>query len=159
MNRAASVSRIAAALVVVWHITAELITGAVPPIRDVVWPLIEFYSDGLRMTNRWGMFTNPPSRSEVVVIAHYEDGTEAELATNYTSSRSGFARIRDVRLRKLQGKFLNEHDRKHFGQAYLAYFCDQVDGGPVERVSLLERNPDAPSKPLLSRRCASQYAP
>lgn len=111
---------------VAWHISCELLTGASQPVKNWVKPLIGFYTDGLRMTNTWGMFSARPPNEEVVVLAETEQRGSVVLSTNYTSQRSGWSRILDVRMRKIQTYLKEESHRKNWGMHYLSYFCREA---------------------------------
>lgn len=115
--------RVAAAVVVLVHATCVLVTGAPDWFRDRVWGAIAWYGDGLRMTNKWGMFSKPPRRAEVVVLADPRGGEPFELSTNLQTRRGPWERVVDTRIRKIQGNAIREENRHHYSQTMLEYYC------------------------------------
>ena len=129
---------------VAFHTTCVLITGLPKPARELVWPLVEWYTDGLKLTNRWGMFSKPPRRAAVVVVADRASGDTVELSSSIQGERSLVERIVDVRLRKIQGNLTREDERRHLGRDYLGYWCRlalQADPS-VRSVRLVEKEPE-----------------
>jgi hypothetical protein len=105
------------------HLGALLVGGAIPSVRNAFRPILGFYSDGLRMSNSWGMFGKPPNATHIVVEAVMRDGKTHVLSTTNARDRTTYERIRDVRIRKIQSKLAELADRTRFGGAYLDYFC------------------------------------
>jgi hypothetical protein len=124
--------RILAIAFTIYHVLAMLIGGSVSGVRRAFKPLTGFYSEGLRMTNGWGMFARPPTVGHVVIEGTMSDGTKKVLSTTRAGDRSAFERIRDVRIRKIQGKLGEPGDRAQLGHAFLDYFCRSAprQGGP-----------------------------
>ncbi len=122
----ASLARVAAPAFFGLHVGSVLVTGLPPEAREVVWPALAWYADGLLMTNRWGMFSRPPRTAEVVVVAHAPGGATRMLATTVQSSRGLSNRISDMRLRKILGNLAKEDQRAHHGREVLAYFCREA---------------------------------
>lgn len=124
--------RILAIAFTLYHLVAMLIGGSVSGVRRAFKPLTGFYSEGLRMTNGWGMFARPPTVGHVVIEATMADGSKRVLSTTRAGDRSAFERIRDVRIRKIQGKLGEPGDRAQLGHAFLDYFCrtSRTEQGP-----------------------------
>jgi len=113
-----------------------LATGIAEPVRGVIYPIIAWYAEGLRMTNPFGMFARPPKKAVLLVLGERDSGDAVELATSASSARTWRARIVDARLRKLQDKLLDAGARKLWGDAYLAWFCREQARHGVRRVRL-----------------------
>lgn len=133
--------RYAAVAVFSLHAGAMLLTGLPPVARDLVWPAIGWYADGLLMTNRWGMFSRPPRNAEVLVVAHAPGGRERLVETSLQTSRRPLRRFVDARMRKILGNLARPAHRDHRGAEALAYFCRiaRRDDPSVVRVVLKER--------------------
>jgi hypothetical protein len=115
--------RILAIAFTIYHLAAMLVGGSVSGVRRAFKPLTGFYSEGLRMTNGWGMFARPPTVTHVVIEGTMSDGTKKVLSTTRAGDRNAFERIRDVRIRKIQGKLGEPGDRAQLGHAFLDYYC------------------------------------
>ena len=153
---------------VVFHAACVLVTGLPKEHREKVWARIAWYADGLRMTNRWGMFSRPPRVASVLVIAEHRGGREQVLSTSIQTERSWWRRIVDVRLRKIQGNLTKDDHRRHHGHAFLEYWCRyaRATAPGVWRVKLRVDTPttyedsgavreEASKKVLLVRRCGA----
>jgi len=127
---------IAATSFVVWHLGAMLGSGVAEPVRGVIYPLIAWYAEGLRMTNRFGMFARPPKKAVLLVLGARDSGDTLELATSASSARTWRARLVDARLRKLQDKLLDPDARRRWGDAYLGWFCREQAPHGVRHVRL-----------------------
>lgn len=90
--------------------------------RPFNW-VVGFYDQGMRMTNSWGMFGKPPAATHLSVEGEKMDGTYVLLSTTNSTGKSLWKRVRDVRIRKLQGKLTDVADRQRWGLGYLDYFC------------------------------------
>jgi hypothetical protein len=108
-----------------YHVAAVLVGGSAGPVREVLSPWFDFYANGLRMTDAWGMFGKPPMSTNVTIEADFGSGRFEEIATTHAPSRSLVDRVRDVRIRKIQSKLAEPGDRKRLGDAYLGYHCAQ----------------------------------
>lgn len=126
--------RILAAAFTLYHLVAMLIGGSVSTVQRAFRPLTGFYSQGLRMTNGWGMFARAPSVNHVVIEATLGDGSKKVLSTTRAGDRSAFERIRDVRIRKIQGKLGEPGDRGQLGHAFLDYHCRMARAQPGPEV-------------------------
>jgi hypothetical protein len=146
------------ALFVVWHFGAMLAVGAPEPIHGFFWPVVEWYAEGLRMANRFGMFSRPPKKVVLVVVGVRRDRSELELATSASGDRSFWGRIVDARLRKVQDRLLDEGARRLWGDSYLRWFCRSSKDQGITRVRLEVRDAGVPRR-LFSRSCASLMAP
>ncbi|HMJ10482.1 MAG TPA: hypothetical protein VK524_03695, partial [Polyangiaceae bacterium] len=104
----------AAMALVVLHVSAALLAGALPIIRDRLWPLVAWYADGLCMVNTWGMFARPPSKDDVRVVGVRADGSPLLLASSASRGPGWRGLVLDVRLRKIQGKLAKEEVRREF---------------------------------------------
>lgn len=156
----------------IYHLGAVLAGGAVPGVRKIFEPVLGFYADGLRMTNSWGMFGKPPNTTHVRIEIDTKTERNVAVATTSAKGRTLFERIRDTRIRKIQGKLTDEGDRNRFGQHFLDYFCRNPppglsdvrvvraindihelrdDGGKVTRT--------AETRVLFTRRCAGTAPP
>jgi hypothetical protein len=111
-------------------------SGVAEPMRSVIYPLIAWYDEGLRMTNRFGMFARPPKKTVLLVLGERDSGDALELATSASSARTWRARVVDARLRKLQDKLLDPEARRRWGDAYLGWFCREHAPRGVRRVRL-----------------------
>jgi hypothetical protein len=151
----------------IYHLGAVLVGGAVAQVRSVFAPVFGFYAEGLRMTNSWGMFGKPPNTTHVTIEVDTKEGRGIVVATTRAQDRSFFERVRDTRIRKMQGKLTEEGDRNRFGQAYLDYFCRHPPAGHtqvrvVRAVNVLHELKDdegkvtrpASTRVLFTRRCA-----
>lgn len=130
------------AIIASFHIAAMLVTGTHPVIRDALNPLFGWYSDGLRMTGRWGMFAKRPSSDVVVVVGVTEEGSRVDVATTVRSGEPLAARVYNGRLRKIQHKLRERPARAHWGDEYLLYWCRQHPGR-FRDVRLEQRRADA----------------
>ena len=150
-----------------YHLSAVLAGGAIAQVKKVFEPVLGFYSDGLRMTNSWGMFGKPPNTTHVTIEVDTKEGRGIVVATTKGQGRSPFERIRDTRIRKIQAKLADEGDRNRFGQAYLDYFCRHPPPGHtqvrvVRATNILHETRDddgtvtraASTRVLFTRRCA-----
>ena len=115
-----------------YHLAAVLAGGAIPEVKKVFEPVLGFYSEGLRMTNSWGMFGKPPNTTHVTIEVDTKEGRGLVVSTTKGQGRSPFERVRDTRIRKIQAKLSDEGDRNRFGQAYLDYFCRHPPPGHTE---------------------------
>jgi hypothetical protein len=106
-----------------YHLLAMLIGGAIKQVKRPFAPVLEAYDEGFRMVNSWGMFGKAPSSNHVVLEATMRDGQTVLLSTTNAGERGTFERIRDVRIRKIQGKLTDNGDRARWGPAYMDYFC------------------------------------
>ncbi|NUO51314.1 MAG: hypothetical protein HOV80_20860 [Polyangiaceae bacterium] len=113
----------------IYHLGAVLAGGAVPGVRKFFDPVLGFYADGLRMTNSWGMFGKPPNTTHVRIEIDTKTERNVQVATTSAKGRTLFERIRDTRIRKIQGKLTDEGDRNRFGQPFLDYFCRHPPAG------------------------------
>jgi hypothetical protein len=111
-------------------------SGVAEPVRSAIYPLIAWYGEGLRMTNRFGMFARPPKKSVLLVLGERDSGGIVELATSASSARTWGARFVDARLRKLQDRLLEPEARRRWGDAYLGWFCREQAPHGVRRVRL-----------------------
>ncbi len=144
-----------AAALVLYHASAALLAGLWPSFRERLWPAVAFYADGLRMINTWGMFSRPPSKHEVRVVGVRADGTTRLLASSVSRGHDWPARVRDVRLRKIQSRLAKEDARREFGNVYLAYFCRQSRLSEV-RLELVEAPlTNQPGQELMKRDCGA----
>jgi hypothetical protein len=112
-----------------YHLGAVLAGGAVAGVRKFFDPVLGFYADGLRMTNSWGMFGKPPNTTHVRIEIDTKTERNVQVATTSAQGRTLFERIRDTRIRKIQGKLTDEGDRNRFGQPFLDYFCKNPPAG------------------------------
>jgi hypothetical protein len=165
--------RVLAIAFTLYHLIAMLVGGSVSGVRRAFKPLTGFYSEGLRMTNGWGMFARAPTTSHVVIEATMSDGSKRVVSTTRAGDRSAFERIRDVRIRKIQGKLGEPGDRAQLGHAILDYFCrtSRTEQGPkVLRVravglahELRDDDGNVTRKPteltLLTRSCGEPIPP
>lgn len=115
-----------------YHLGAVLAGGAVPAVRKFFEPVLGFYADGLRMTNSWGMFGKPPNTTHVRIEIDTKTEKNVPVATTRAHGRTLFERIRDTRVRKIQGKLTEEGDRNRFGQPFLDYFCRHPPAGHTD---------------------------
>lgn len=106
-----------------YHLVAMLIGGAIKEVKRPFAPVLEAYDEGFRMVNSWGMFGKAPTSNHVILEAAMRDGQTALLSSTRAGDRGLFERIRDVRIRKIQGKLTETGDRARFGPAYMDYFC------------------------------------
>ncbi len=106
-----------------YHLVAMLIGGAVKEVKRPFAPVLEAYDEGFRMVNSWGMFGKAPSSNHVILEAKMRDGQTTLLSTTRAGDRGPFERMRDVRIRKIQGKLTDNGDRARWGPAYMDYFC------------------------------------
>lgn len=115
--------RVVVILFLVLHITALLIGGAVPKIRNVFTPAVGFYADALKMTNSWGMFGKPPTSTNVQIEGVRTNGSTTILSTTDAHKRTLAERIVDSRMRKFEGRLAEPGDLKRLGDTFLDYFC------------------------------------
>lgn len=115
-----------------YHVVAMLIGGAVKEVKRPFAPVLEAYDEGFRMVNSWGMFGKAPTSNHVVVEADTRDGKTILLSTTRAGDRGLFERMRDIRIRKIQGKLTEIGDRGRWGWSYMDYFCRLArrDHGP-----------------------------
>jgi hypothetical protein len=106
-----------------YHLLAMLIGGGIKEVKRPFAPVLEAYDEGFRLVNSWGMFGKAPSSTHVVLEAEMRDGQKTLLSTTRAGDRGTFERIRDVRIRKIQGKLTDNGDRARWGAAYMDYFC------------------------------------
>lgn len=150
-----------------YHLGALLVGGAIADVRGFFNPVFGFYGEGLRMTNSWGMFGRPPNSTHVTIEVDTKQGRGIVVSTTRGQDRTFFERVRDTRIRKIQGKLTEEGDRNRFGQAYLDYFCKHPPPGHtdvrvVRAVNILHELRDddgnvtrpASTRVLFTRRCA-----
>lgn len=123
-----------------YHLGAVLAGGAVEPIREWFEPVFGFYEQGLRMTNTWGMFGKRPVSTHVRIEGETRDGRRVLLSSTRADDHSVFERVRDARIRKLQGKLADEGDRNRWGQAYLDYFCRDARARGLELAAVRAEN-------------------
>lgn len=128
----------AATAFVLFHIGAVLLKGAPKKIREPLWPLAAWYSDGLRMTDTWGMFSLPPKDKLVSIVGITDTGARVELSHVLQNERDWKQRVVDVRLRKIQTKLAGEKTRNHWGRGYVDYYCRTglAQGLPLRRVQV-----------------------
>ncbi|NUP05935.1 MAG: hypothetical protein HOW73_07745 [Polyangiaceae bacterium] len=119
-----------------YHLVAMLVGGGTKEIKRPFQYVMGFYDEGLRMTNSWGMFGKPPGATHVVVEGVKPDGTTIQLATTRAADRTFIERIRDVRMRKIQGKLTDLQDRTRWGGPYLDYFCRDAKAKGLELKSV-----------------------
>ncbi len=146
----------AAALFTAFHIGAVLLRGAPKPIKDPLWPLASWYSDGLRMTDTWGMFSLPPKDKLVSVVGIATDDSRIEISHVQQNERDFKQRVIDIRLRKIQTKLADEKSRNHWGRGYVNYFCKEAlaRGLPLRRIQLeIQGKPGEAPKIFLSQSC------
>ncbi len=106
-----------------YHGLSMLVGGATKPIKQTFAWVFGAYDQGLRMTNAWGMFGKPPNATHVVLEGEKLDGSTIVLATTNARDRTLVERVRDVRIRKIQGKLAEYGDRSRWGREYLGWFC------------------------------------
>lgn len=106
-----------------YHLVAVLIGGGTDKIKRPFQYFVGFYDQGLKMTNSWGMFGRPPGATHVIVEGVMPDGTTVLLSTTEATKRDFTGRIRDVRIRKIQGKLTDIGDRARLGTQFLDHFC------------------------------------
>jgi hypothetical protein len=147
---------------VLLHISAALLSGATPVLKDRLWPLVRWYAEGLCMITTWGMFARPPATDDMLVIGEPAHGGELELSSSVATRRRFVDRVVDVRLRKIQRKLSKADVRRELGREYLAYFCrlGAERKQPLERVHLrlVPARPSAERQPatLLSLECGER---
>jgi hypothetical protein len=106
-----------------YHMLAMIVGGSVDSVKNrFVW-VFGAYDEGLRMTNSWGMFGKAPVATHVRIEGETADRRWVVLSTTRAQDRTWFERIRDVRIRKIQGKLADDADRNRLGQPMLAFFC------------------------------------
>jgi hypothetical protein len=106
-----------------YHMLAMIVGGSVDSVKNrFVW-VFGAYDEGLRMTNSWGMFGKAPVATHVHIEGETADRRWIVLSTTRAQDRTWFERVRDVRIRKIQGKLADEGDRNRLGQPMLAFFC------------------------------------
>lgn len=116
----------------IFHVFAMIVGGGTHEIkRPFVW-VVGFYDQGMRMTNSWGMFGKPPGATHVTVEGEKMDGTWVLLSTTSPKGKPLLRRLRDVRIRKLQGKLADIVDRQRWGLGYLDFFCRESKEQGVE---------------------------
>ncbi|HTJ84931.1 MAG TPA: hypothetical protein VL400_24605 [Polyangiaceae bacterium] len=157
----------------IYHFGGVLVGGALPNVRRVFSPIFGFYADGLKMTNSWGMFGRPPNNDNVILEAEKRDGTRVVVSTTKAPDRGLWERIRDVRIRKIQGKLAENGDGARFGQTFLDYYCRDAkrtlgeDVRAVRAIQVMhERRDDAGNvtrnegtKTLVVRLCGDRRPP
>lgn len=142
-----------------FHIAATLIRGASQEVRAPFAPVLDWYTEGLRMASTWGMFSKPLDGADAVVVGVYADRSRRELSHTDAKRRPWLRRIVDVRLRKIQNRLTEERDRSAWGREYLAYFCrtHASESPALRRVELevVERStePPGPGRRALSVPC------
>ncbi len=149
------------------HATCVLMTGAPKWFREPVWAAVAWYVDGLRMTNRWGMFSKPPRRETISVIADRREAESYTLTTNIQSTRGLWGRVVDARIRKILGNVNRDENKNIYGAPMLDYYCRiaREAHGDVWRLRVTVEVPEtldddnaasekASSEILLSHRCA-----
>ncbi|MBK8942922.1 MAG: hypothetical protein IPM79_36335 [Polyangiaceae bacterium] len=107
----------------IYHLFAMLVGGATKDFKKPFLYVFGFYDEGMRMTNSWGMFGKPPGATNVTVEGVRMDGSTVLLSSTDAHDRSLKERIRDVRIRKIQGKLTELGERKRWGTHYLEWFC------------------------------------
>lgn len=115
--------RVVVILFLVLHLTALLIGGAIPKIRNVFTPAVGFYADALKMTNSWGMFGKPPTSTNIQIEGVRTNGAATILSTTDAHKRTLAERIIDSRMRKFEGRLAEPGDLKRLGDTFLDYFC------------------------------------
>lgn len=123
-----------------YHLGAVLVGGAVESIREGFEPVYGFYEQGLRMTNTWGMFGKRPVSTHVRIEGETRDGQRVLLSSTRADDRTLYERVRDTRIRKLQGKLADEGERNRWGQAYLDYFCRDARARGLDLVAVRAEN-------------------
>lgn len=119
-----------------YHALSMLVGGATKPIKQTFAWVFGAYDQGLRMTNAWGMFGKPPNATHVVLEGEKQDGTTIVLATTNARDRTFIERMRDVRIRKIQGKLAEYGDRARWGREYLGWFCRDAKDHGIELKSV-----------------------
>jgi hypothetical protein len=122
-----------------YHMLAMIVGGSVDSVKNrFVW-VFGAYDEGFRMTNSWGMFGKPPVATHVHVEGETGDRRWTVLSTTRAQDRTLFERVRDVRIRKIQGKLADEGDRNRLGQPVLAYFCrlSEAEGLGIRTVRIV----------------------
>lgn len=119
-----------------YHLAAVLVGGALEPVRQALAPVFGFYDQGLHMTNTWGMFGKRPISTHVLIEAELASGERRVLSSTRAADRTLFERVRDVRVRKLQGRLADEADRLRWGQDYLDYFCRDAAARGLDVVAM-----------------------
>jgi hypothetical protein len=103
----------------------QLLWGAAEAIREPLSPVLSFYAEGLRLVNRWGMFTAPSQREAVEILSVDGRGREA-LVMSTAQRRDGLLNaIRDVRMRKLQSRLSDPAASVVWRSDFLTYVCRQ----------------------------------
>jgi hypothetical protein len=172
LDRKGKLVRVIAVAYALIHIGATLVGGAIPPIKRIFTPVLGFYSDGLRMSNAWGMFGKPPTSTHVSIEAVLPNGKAFVISTTDPHTRPFVERIADARVRKIEGKLAEDGDRARIGAPFLDYYCRVAERqlGPVREMRirniLHEMRDDegnitraASSVIVLSRRCDQKNAP
>lgn len=119
-----------------WHALATLVGGLRPGLRDPIWPAFDWYGDGLRMINSWGMFSRPHADEAIFSYGLTEDGRRHPL---YPPEHATLERrLMDQRLRKLQSHLGKDGNRKRWGKTYVQQLCRSVriDGEALSAVEL-----------------------
>ena len=138
LGRRGKLVRVIAVAYAAIHIGATLVGGAIPPIKRIFNPILGFYSDGLRMSNAWGMFGKPPTSTHVRIEAVLMDGKSFVVSTTDPHTRPFIERIADARIRKIEGKLAEDGDRTRIGTAFLDYYCRVAEHklGPVRELRI-----------------------
>lgn len=123
LDRKGKVLRIVTIAFLVLHLTALLVGGAIPKIRNFFTPAIGFYADAIKMTNSWGMFGKPPNSTNVQIEGVRTNGAIVVLSTTDGHKRSWWERIVDSRMRKFEGRLTEPGDLKRLGDAFFDYYC------------------------------------
>ncbi len=110
-----------------YHVFAMLVNGAAPEFKNHLVYAFGAYDEALKMTNSWGMFGKPPTATHVIIEGESE-GSWRLLSSTRASDRSWRDRVRDLRLRKIQGKLADPADRARLGNHLLAYACRSNPG-------------------------------
>lgn len=105
-----------------------LVNGAATEVKShLVW-VFGAYDDAFKMTNSWGMFGKPPTATHVIIEGEASDGSWQLLSSTRASDRSWHDRVRDLRLRKIQGKLADSGDRARLGGFILGHACRTNEG-------------------------------
>lgn len=123
LPRKKRLARAALTAFTLYHLLAMLVNGAATNVKTHLAYVFGAYDDGAKMTNSWGMFGKPPAATHVIIEGESGDGVWRLLSSTRASDRSWKDRVRDLRLRKIQGKLADPADRARLGQYLLAYAC------------------------------------
>lgn len=123
LDRKGRLARAAMTAFTIYHLLAVIVGGGTKDLKRPFQYVFGFYDEGMRMTNSWGMFGKPPGATHVTIEGIEPDGDTVVLSTTNARERSFKERLRDVRIRKIQGKLIELGERKRWGTQYLEWFC------------------------------------